>query len=523
MDKEILKKNSISIACLLVLIFGIIIRFYPLQFKDYLNYDETCSIFFANRSNYIPRENHLSGKEIKTIMLWNDASLSDALSDIKNLYFDSGDLPHTNLYYSLFRLTFIGVSEFNLKQTVIRGWILNICILCIGFFFMFKLLQLLFGKKNSLVPFGLFITFFNSAAISNAFFFRPYQLQEASFIIVTYYFTKFYLYKKINWLKLVAAIAFCLLTGYFSLIYVLLLFFVLFFKLPYKKFLLKIGILTSLFTAICYPKYWFGYTCWQAKGSYAIFQHISQNLPSSINSLFFFYSKYLFTVLILAYIVYLILKIITQELTNTRDISSVGQYTAQKSVTLIIIICSFIWSFISMYAAPIKNFRYIQPMFPISSLLIPYFVNFFNHKKQHFIIFSLIFILNISVALSLVKCQKQLNFYIPQFTKILPFDKDYDVVDIKKDDIILYKKDLPVVIAYYTFWYNPFVSHMNDNQSYYFLTRKDYKIPYYNCFVLFNNEYKLQDIINDENFKILEIQDISTTTRVAEIIRRTEK
>lgn len=204
MEQNTPPKKHIKIACLIVLFFAIFIRFYALNYKDTLENDEIFSIIISNCTEYgwsknFPINHLYTGKQLKDLFLWNDASLRDAISDIKRLYIYNYDPPHTNLYYSLLRLTFIGVGEFNLTQTILKAGCLNISIFCLGFFLMFKLLQLLFGKKSSLVPFGLFVAFFSTASISNTVYinYKKFHLLSLHITLQNYCYTKRQIYLKL--------------------------------------------------------------------------------------------------------------------------------------------------------------------------------------------------------------------------------------------------------------------------------------------------------------------------------------
>ena len=98
------------------------------------------------------------------------------------------DAPHSNFYYSLFRLWFTGVKTSNLNYIYWRGCLLNVVFFAISFFFMALLIRR-FTDHWSLLSLGLLIAFINPASLSLTVFMRPYELQQTFVIILTYFVT----------------------------------------------------------------------------------------------------------------------------------------------------------------------------------------------------------------------------------------------------------------------------------------------------------------------------------------------
>ena len=113
------KKQWITVLVVFAILLGV--RFYYIGQKRSMYIDEGLSISICNRNesgfwrNGYQYNHEYTGKELKEISLWDDASVRDALSDVYHLHQSNWDTPHTNFYYSLFRLWFTGVKTYNLK------------------------------------------------------------------------------------------------------------------------------------------------------------------------------------------------------------------------------------------------------------------------------------------------------------------------------------------------------------------------------------------------------------------------
>jgi len=131
-------KNKIWIWILFIFILAVSIRVYRLSQKESLFLDEGLSVSLSEYNNYGWDKNYddnviYNGKELRELMLWNNVSLSNALSDIIHLRQDNRDSPHTNLYYSCLRLWFTGVKTGDIHRIIIQGFCLNLFFL----FFLF--------------------------------------------------------------------------------------------------------------------------------------------------------------------------------------------------------------------------------------------------------------------------------------------------------------------------------------------------------------------------------------------------
>ena len=182
----------VSILVIFVVLLGI--RIYYISQKKSMHADEAISISISNRNEYgfwsknYELYHEYTAKELKNISLWDNASVKDALSDVYHMHQVNRDAPHSNFYYSLFRLWFTGVKTSNLNYIYWRGCLLNVVFFAISFFFMALLIRR-FTDHWDILSLGLLIAFINPASLSLTVFMRPYELQQTFVIILTYFVT----------------------------------------------------------------------------------------------------------------------------------------------------------------------------------------------------------------------------------------------------------------------------------------------------------------------------------------------
>ena len=339
----------------------------------------------ANRSGINVVENRVYHKnDLLTKIFINNASVKDATKDIVKLYHNSGDAPHTNFYYTLLRLSFFGRSTSDLENIIYTGIALNCLIFSVGFLFFYKLLRLLFEDK-SIILIGLFCASVAGSAISNTMFLRPYQLQSAMLIIFTYVILKIIIEKKFTlkeFIILSLSVSGALLSGYFSTIYIGL--FALFIAAYYflnKEFkriffygtsFLVGAILVQLF----YLRYWqaiFNGTDRAGEAYQKVnFEYFIDNISSSTrtvcdllsNYAIYYLSAFLFVIILNIFFVIAIKK----------------RKAKINYLALDIVIISLLFSLIVIELAPLKVMRYIMPVFPLISLIIPLGIDSFENK-----------------------------------------------------------------------------------------------------------------------------------------------
>ena len=382
------RKRNFKILVFLVLSISIFFRIWWGMQKQGLHLDEVLSVMAANYNTNdagIIHDQFYAGKELKNKIFINDPSFRDAILDIKTLYISNYDTPHTNFYYSLLRLSFIGRMAVDIKDIIYTGIILNCLFFIIEFFFLFKLLKLLFEKREDLILTALFCIGTAGSSLSNTLFLRPYQLQAMMFVIFSYYLFDTIINKKYN-LKRVMSLsfitAFTLLSGYFSIIFIglnIVAVGVYLFTIKNIKNILYIVlsmILGSFLAQLLYLKYWqtvlFGED--RAGEAYAKLNssYFFSNIIKVSDTLYEFLSNY--TVYFLpVFLIILILGIICQN----RKMKEV------EIIRLILVFVSGLFSFVAIWLAPIKVIRYIIPALPLFMILIPssiYFIKNRNYK-----------------------------------------------------------------------------------------------------------------------------------------------
>ncbi len=186
------KSQWISILIAFVVLLGV--RIYYISQKESMHADEALSICISNRNEYgfwsknYELNHEYTAKELKDMSLWDDASVRDALSDVYHMHQVNRDAPHSNFYYSLFRLWFTGVKTSNLTYIYWRGCLLNVLFFVISFFFMTLLLRR-FTENPIILGLCLLIAFINPPSLSLTVFMRPYELQQTFLIILALFVT----------------------------------------------------------------------------------------------------------------------------------------------------------------------------------------------------------------------------------------------------------------------------------------------------------------------------------------------
>jgi len=475
-------------ALILIAIYALAlgIRIFWLSQKEGLHVDEGLTIAITCYNDYITSVNYrygkgYSGKEIKEASLISDASLEDALADIHRLWKDNRDPPHTNLYYSFFRLSLIGLKTTDIAPVVFRGGILNLLFFTVSFLYFFLLMRLLFAKFKLLQYAVTFCAFLSTAAISNTLFLRPYQIQEMFFIVFCYYFVLSLGWRKnfihdgklsvsVKPLALMSIItAFTLLTGYYSVIFIGLfgLYAIYlqcrnktFTDIPYYFVVLGLGL---FFARILYPKYFTGFSSYRGKEVInTISGNVTENLLSSITSAgtllqkhFFSYPAIAICVLCLAYIIVKLFR--EQKLTglvkthNKVDVQKTAWYIFASSILFLVIV---------LIIAPYKILRYGMPVFPFFVILPAMLIDSIGTRSRKIAACAMLLLCG-CFAYNAARENKIENVFRGKPNEYL-FAQD---------------KDTPVYIfndAWSLWKYANLIPYLHDEQKYYFINWRDY-------------------------------------------------
>lgn len=353
-----------------VFILALLARIYWFEHKVGLHTDEAMTIVISQDNQYgfikyYPENQVIKGKTLKQITFSADNSIKTIVKDLKKLRFhNNGDTPNTSFYFSLFRISQLNSDSSDLQNTLVRGFCLNLILFTLSFFFMFKLLNLLdFDKKY--IPFILLIAYLNTGSISISIFMRYYAVQEMAFVMTAWAFLSILKAKDLKQIptliKLSTTGALSLLSGYFGIFYTGILGLILLIK-KQNRLLIATGILVGIaLTFLVYPTYLDFLT---VKNNWLYETPLTENLLMSFNLL----SLIVSTTILSNYLLYpIILVILGITLIKTRKINS------DKNILTLIGINSILYVVFLIFA-PAKILRYVEPLFPILSLIIPVIV-----------------------------------------------------------------------------------------------------------------------------------------------------
>ena len=451
-------------------------RIYWAEHKEGFHGDEGLSIVVANYSEYIWEKNYeidkiFTGKEVKEMSFCNDGSIKGAVKDVIRLYRNNKDVPHTNLYYSLLRFSLLGLETGEMKEIFTRGLILNLIFFSISFIFFFLLIRLIF-ENNFISIVATFCTFMSTATISNTLFLRPYQLQEAIFIVFAYFIFKFIIDNKnkiirtenkyfinINLKILIPTsivTALTLLTGYYTIIYFFLFgLFIIWYNKKENNFDKQTIIqemtfysvalfLAFLFAQAIYSNYLLGYLGYRSTGVFYTLiseRGVFDNLILSIGTAFKFLYKHYFFNYVLGVIAILSLYLFITKAKPEFTVKQIGLFLITIAFTFIII-----------YIAPFKVLRYVMSLFPF--LIILPIILLKSIKKTNFrILFSVLLLASFTISA-----------YNEQNIEHLFKDRAPSFAFTKETDI-------PVLVIFPgdNYWsYADIVPYFNDKQKYVF-------------------------------------------------------
>jgi hypothetical protein len=477
-----MKKSHQFLVLLIIYLLTLGIRIYWLTQKNGFHEDEGLSVALSCYNDYMWSINYefnkeYTGKEVKEISLCDNDSIKNVLGDIYRLWKDNRDSPHTNLYYSLFRLSLAGLKTGDIKLIILRGGILNLVSFTISFIFFFLLMKLFFNNSALLQFSAAACAFLSTATVSNTLFLRPYQIQETMFIVFCYCFFKTFSYKKIfiHEEKLYVSVklifllslvtAFTLLTGYYAVIFVGLFgLYVIFINFKTKNYAeigcyIVILCLSLLFAQVFYPRYFTGFISYRGlEAKQTLFTDVYKNIASSITPAVILLQKHFFTYpVITACVLCLILLIYSR---RKLLIQAPAVYVFIVSVLYVIIV---------LFLAPpsLKILRYIMPVFPFF-VIFPALI-IYSIKSQ-----------KLSIIAALLLCAA--------FSKDVLNQNKIENLYRDKPDLYYFNRDaaVPVFVINNSFWkYADMVPYFNDEQTYYFFDNyDDILLPGYNEFYL---------------------------------------
>lgn len=365
-----------------------------------LHEDESMSITLANANAWGWRQ-HLddgiprNGRALRNLVWECRSGVRETLPDLYRMHIFSGDGPHTNLYYSLLRLSFLGVREAERDLLMVRGFLLNLLLFALVFPVMLYLVRLLFPGYFWGQIGGLALAFLNPGSVSNALLLRPYQLQESAFILFALVFAQ--ICREIDsgelresWGRLlgwgsIGAVA--LLSGYFSVFFVYLLLALPILWLLKRRCWRTAGFLACVFAEslllaqVFYLYYFNGFFSDRGQGVAASLQGMGwvtaiwQSIPQFARVLqegLFSLPLLLLTAVFLIWQVYSGLPV---------DIQPRLRFLA---VPLLLAGSALLWSLAIFVLAPFKELRYILPALPLLALFFPVTAALFKRRSGTF-------------------------------------------------------------------------------------------------------------------------------------------
>ncbi|MGN0739599.1 MAG: hypothetical protein ACI4LX_05450 [Treponema sp.] len=502
--KNILNSKTHGIELLLLFVVLIGVRCFYINAKKSMHIDEALSIGISNRNEYgfwgklaeLDGDKEYSGKELKDLSLWNDPSVKDSLDDVWNLYIDNKDSPHTNLYYSIYRLWFTGVKTNDLNYIFWRGCSLNILIFAVSFFFMIFLIRI-FTKNSFLVFTCLIIAFINPASLSLTIFMRPYELQQLFVIIITYYVTcclqAVYNNQKVeskkNFIIGIFVLALTMLSAYFNMIiigfYGLILVIICLRKKDYNllKFFIYMLFCSLIVAKLLYLSFGDGISGYRGQEAFSNFglANLSANFFSVINGFYgMILSKNIFFAL---YFILIVLFLVLFLLSSKRNV--------KNFLLSIILSVAFVSLFLILWCAPGKTLRYIAPIFPIFSLA---FVGFF---KREFLNYTFSVLASFFLCVSLINLNGKPS--VVEHIDDAGFDRIKKVVNT----------ELPIFIEGKARWkYGEIIPYLNDDNRIFLISdiseiqeKHSDEIP---CIFISERELHTNGDLNFDDFYIQE-------------------
>lgn len=368
--------------CAVVFLAGFGLRWWYMGQKVDLHGDEVWSVAIASHSNACLwggacEDGVYYGKEIKERELWHSKDASSALKDIANLYLtNNGDsYSHANLYYTILRLWHIGVRTGDIEWIIQRGVGLNLLLFYpLAFLFAFLLGSRLFGN-SVLVPVFLALALCNGASISATMLIREYALQECLFLGFAWAMAHYFcseLESRRTIILSALLIACFLLSGYFVVLYVGVVFALLWFlslgESPKKaKSLLAMLGLAVVFTYMLYPIYHKGFVGGHATSALARVGGSDTSLLESMRVYGQILGQNIFTPLVL-----LALLVAAFAWYRGLDSSVYKRYLRSKEAFFALLLggLAVVFGAVIMFVAPWKILRFVVGCLPLASLLI---------------------------------------------------------------------------------------------------------------------------------------------------------
>lgn len=481
-----LKKNNILLWSILVFVIAFSIRVYYISHRAGTHIDEMVTATVTeckyNKDLFFNPKQGItySGKELKNLIIPKQQKFNESLFALKMLRENNcGDYSQPSLYYTTFKLFTLPAEKFDFKTLVSYGCALNLIFFGFSFILMYKILKRLFSEQPFVIPLGLAAAFLNTGSITITLLVRMYELQTLAAIFISY--ASISIYKNIlesknvlsikDWLLYFLSSIICINSGYFMGIYYA--FITLFLQLKSIKdkqykitlYIFIIFLLTILASWIVYPGYLNGLLHERATEVYAALNH-PENINNLINSILSLISHFRFFM----YYFPVLLILLGCILIERNDLK-----VNRGFLTLYLI--SIFWALFIAIISPIKVFRYIYPVFPILSLIIPYIVSYLKGFKKYLISILIIFVY---IFYALSPKSVEWSDYFTEINGYKYYNPSYDLFSSHIENLNLKQPeftkhpDIPVILMVNAPWqYSNLFYYLNDEQKYEY-----YYLPY---------------------------------------------
>lgn len=364
--------------------------------RTHVHQDESMTAVLSNCNNYGWTRTFEEGRvwtaeECAKALYGFDGSVPDTLRDIAQLHRDTRDTPHSNLYYSLARLSLLGQDYQGLWSLFHSHGVLQLALAFCGFWLLFSLASRLLVHPLSRFA-CLALGFCTIGTFSLLNFDRPYMLQTVLFLVCVRLelglLDNARRYADLSTFRKVAitggyglGVALTLLCSYFSLIFVGLMALALLIRSFHEndrglfRLTLGTGVFALLFILLIYPKYVSG--LFLAHASQA--RNLDAPLPFwesvlvYVNTLPYMVSTYFLDYVGLVFVLWVCHRY-RRDANNVRR-PTPDEATEQGADNTAFFFSSLTWISllflaVAMYLDPFKTWRFLTPVYPVLALVI---------------------------------------------------------------------------------------------------------------------------------------------------------
>lgn len=479
-----IKNNKFKVCVLIIFIIAMMLRIYAISNKTTAIFDVTSSFGCSTPNNLLRDElefkyywsefdirsgENYTAEELKKALFENKTDLKSIIEDVITLHMTTIDTQHPNLYYTLFRIWNSGLDYSTPKSMMVRGCCYNLIFFSLSFFFMFKLLSLIWNDKRFILL-GLFFAFVSTGSISNTILIRAYQMFEAFMILSLYLFLKAFdnisnkdfKFSAKDYFIYPLSFSLMLLTHYYALV----LFFILNCFIIGKsifakniKFLKSFGIifvLSILFVLLFCPLY---------LDNFQIIEHFDGvyklislkelfNFDHLLIALNWFYisvfNNFIF------YIALFLFALIKRSVLNLEHFKT---FDIKRFVIIFAIVLIHIY--VVMVISPFyedSSIRYVIVTFPVMGILLALLTYCFRKPIIHFFIL-------LTLTTTFISLKTNLSMLNSPYKNlgVVNFYKDFSYYDVSKNIYNDKKEIIPVVIINRNWEYPNYIFYLPNN------------------------------------------------------------